>query len=157
MRALFDRSERRGELLKSLKDARVRIRSSFNAELHRAHRSPEVQWQALRANDFFPGQASQKAADTLAEPRQEIERHLSPDEPTASSAAIPVRAIADYQVRAWAARKRPWLDRLATAWLVQRIIDQRPRFIWLSDLKKLPARPRATTSTARPLRTWATS
>jgi hypothetical protein len=28
--------------------------------------------------------------------------------------------------------------RLATAWLVQRFIDQRPRFIWLADLKKLP-------------------
>jgi hypothetical protein len=47
---------------------------------------------------------------------------------------------ADYQGRTWATRKRPWVDRLATAWLVQRFVDKAPKFIWLEDPKKCPAK-----------------
>lgn len=137
-RALFDRSELFAEFLRSVKEARAGIRKSTEAELHKSLRSLETQLQALQVNDFFPGKASQKAADALAALRREIELHLSPDEPAATDVAIPRRAVDEYQGRTWATRKRPWVDRLGTAWLIQRFIDRRPRFTWLSDPKKCP-------------------
>jgi hypothetical protein len=46
--------------------------------------------------------------------------------------------VKDYQGRTWATRKRPWVDRLATAWLIQRFVDRQPTFAWLANPKKCP-------------------
>jgi len=137
-RGLFDRSDLYAELLQAIKEARSGIRKSTEAQLHRTLHSLEQQLQAIEASDFFPGRDRQKAADALAALRREVELHLSPDEPAPSRAAIEPRAIADYQGRTWATRKRPWVDRLATAWLVQRFIDRKPSFVWLGDPRKCP-------------------
>jgi hypothetical protein len=137
-RALFDRSEQYVELLQSIKEARSAIRKSTEAQLHKTLRGIEQQLQGIQANDFFPGKEGQKAAEALAALRREIELHLSPDEPAPSQTAIEPRAIADFQRRTWATRKRPWVDRLATAWLVQRFIDKSPKFVWLADPNKCP-------------------
>jgi hypothetical protein len=137
-RALFDRADLYAELLQSIKQARSRIRKATEAELHKGLRALEAQLQAIQASDFFPGPQSRKAADALAALRRETTLALSPDEPAASAAAIAPRAIADHQGRTWATRKRPWVDRLATAWLVQRFIDRQPRFVWLADARKCP-------------------
>lgn len=137
-RALFDRSELYAEYLQSVKEARTAIKKSTCADLYKVLRALETQLQALQANDFFPGKDSQKASEALAALRREIQLHLSPDEPATTDAAIPARSIAEYQGRTWATRKRPWVDRLGTAWLIQRFIDKRPRFTWLADPKKCP-------------------
>jgi Chromate resistance exported protein len=33
----------------------------------------------------------------------------------------------------WATRARPWVDRLACAWLIRRFVDPAARFVWLAD------------------------
>jgi hypothetical protein len=137
-RALFDRSELYGELLQSIKEVRSAIRKSSEAELHKSLRGLEQQLQSIQASDFFPGKDSERTAAALATLRREIELHLSPDEPGPSAAAIERRRFDEFQGRTWATRKRPWVDRLATAWLVQRFVDKSPSFIWLSDPKKCP-------------------
>jgi hypothetical protein len=137
-RALFDRSALYAELVQAVKQVRAGLRKSSEAELRKALRVLEAQWQACQALDFFPGPGSQKAAEALGALRRAIELQLSPDEPAASQAAIPARSIDDYQGRTWATRKRPWVDRLATAWLIQRFIDQRPSFTWLADARRCP-------------------
>lgn len=138
LRALFDRSELYAEFLRSVKEARGRIGHAPEAELHKSLRSLEAQLQAVQTSDFFPGTHSQRAANALTALRREVERHLSPDEPVSTGATIAPRAIADHQGCSWATRKRPWVDRLATAWLIQRFIDRKPTFIWLSDPKNCP-------------------
>jgi vacuolar-type H+-ATPase subunit H len=137
-RALFDRSDLYGELLQSIKEARSAIRKSSEAELHKTLRGLEQQLQSIRASDFFPGKESERTAAALATLRREVELHLSPDEPGPSAAAIERRPLEKFQGRTWATRKRPWVDRLATAWLVQRFVDKSPSFIWLSDPRKCP-------------------
>jgi hypothetical protein len=47
-------------------------------------------------------------------------------------------SIEAFQGRTWATRKRPWVDRLATAWLIARFIDRSPRFVWLDNAKRCP-------------------
>ena len=137
-RALFDRTEHYADLLESIKDARGSIKKSSEAQLHKTLRTLEQQLQAIQANDFFPGRESQKVADALAKLRREVELHLSPDEPARSQAVIEQRRASDYQCRKWATRRRPWIDRLATAWLILRFIDKAPSFVWLADPKKCP-------------------
>lgn len=136
--ALFDRSDQYAEFLQWVKEARGRIRKSSEAELHKGLRTLDAQLHAVQASDFFPGKDSQRATTALAALRREVELHLAPDEPAATDAAIPKRLVADYQGRTWATRKRPWVDRLATAWLIQRFIDRKPRFTWLADPKRCP-------------------
>jgi hypothetical protein len=137
-RALFDRSEYYAELLQAVKDARKGIEVASEAVLHKTLRSLEQQLQQIQASDFFPGKENARCVDAVSALRREIELHLSPDEPSPTKAVVTSLAIADYQGRTWATRKRPWVDRLATAWLISRFIDKSPNFIWLSDTKKCP-------------------
>jgi len=137
-RALFDRTEAYAGLLRLVKETRGDIGKATQVELRKKLHDLSGQLASIQHIDFFPGSSSQQAAEALAALRREIERHLSPDEPAASHAAIEPRAIADYQGRTWATRQRPWVDRLATAWLVRRFIDRQPTFAWLADPKKCP-------------------
>jgi hypothetical protein len=139
-RDLFDRSDLYAELLQSIKDARGAIKKATEEELHKRLRSLEQQLQTIQTNDFFPGKAHEKAASALAALRREVELHLSPGEPASATADIQRQSVEDFQGRTWATRKRPWVDRLATAWLVHRFVDKAPKFIWLEDPKKCPAR-----------------
>jgi hypothetical protein len=136
--ALFDRSDLYAELLLSVKEARGTIRKATEVELHKTLRALEQQLQAIQISDFFPGKGGEKAASALATLRREVELHLSPGEPASAAAKIQRQSVEDYQGRTWATRKRPWVDRLATAWLVRRFVDQAPKFVWLADPKKCP-------------------
>ena len=137
-RGLFDRSDLHAELLQSVKEARRTIKKSTGVELQRTLRGLEQQLHTIGAIDFFPGKHSERTTSALAALRREVELHLSPGEPAPGSADIARQSVGDYQGRTWATRKRPWMDRLATAWLVRRFIDKSPRFVWLDDPKKCP-------------------
>ena len=39
----------------------------------------------------------------------------------------------------WATRQRPWVDRLACAWLIRRFIDHRAKILWLEKPEQCPA------------------
>lgn len=139
-RALFDRADLYADFLQSTKEARrpLQDRTATEAGLRKVLRSLETQLRSIQTHDFFPGADGRKAADAMSALRREVELHLAPDEPSATTVAIARRAVADHQGRTWATRQRPWVDRLATAWLIQRFIDRRPRFIWLADARQCP-------------------
>lgn len=85
--------------------------------------------EQLAAIDFFPGEAQAQLQRALADCAQ----RLAAGEPQAAG-VLPVRRDrGDYQQRCWATRRRPWVDRLASAWLIARHIDAAPRFLWLAD------------------------
>ncbi len=137
-RARFDRRELYLELLQSIKETRARIRKSDAPALRKALRSLDQQFAAIRASDFFPSSENEKAAAALAALRREIEAALSPGEPMARASRLVSLDRAAYQKKKWATRKRPWIDRLATAWLIKRFIDRAPRFVWIDSAKKCP-------------------
>lgn len=43
-----------------------------------------------------------------------------------------------YRGRLWATRRRPWVDRLASAWLIRRFIDPDARILWLEQPQDCP-------------------
>jgi len=137
-RALFDREDQYAELLQLVKDARASLAGSAEAQWRKRLRELEAQLGAVVRTDFFPGAPRATATEAVAALRRDIEARLSPGEPAQSRALIAARAVADYQRRTWATRRRPWVDRLATAWLVRRFIDRSPTFLWLADATTCP-------------------
>jgi hypothetical protein len=136
--ALFDRSEQYADFAQTLKETRKTLKSAAEADLHKSLRGLDQQLQALQATDFFPGKAAAAAAAGLETLRTEIEQKLSPGEPVAAAGSIKRLQRESFQGRTWATRKRPWVDRLATGWLIQRFVDSAPRFVWLADASKCP-------------------
>lgn len=137
-RALFDRGEQYAAFSQALKDARRELKALDEASARRGLRQLDQQLQEILAADFFPGQTAKQARTALKALRSELERRWSPDEPVSTQAALPRLAVAEHQRRTWATRARPWVDRLATAWLITRFIDRQPRFVWLTDVRKVP-------------------
>lgn len=138
-RALFDRSALFADFAQALKLARQALKSADEPVQRKQLRTLDRQLQAIQAIDHLPGPAGARAAAGLASLRAEVERRLSPGEPAAGSGEVQRLDKAAFQGRTWATRRRPWVDRLATAWLVRRFVDARPRFLWLADPARCPA------------------
>jgi hypothetical protein len=49
-----------------------------------------------------------------------------------------MRDPSQYHNRVWATRKRPWVDRIACAWLIKKFIDPNARFLWLESPDQCP-------------------
>jgi hypothetical protein len=137
-RRLFDRTPQYAAFGQALKEARKALRGRGEADLRRLVRSLDQQLQAIRAIDHLPGKSGKEAATALQMLRVEVAERLSPGEPAAKTGAVKRLAKASFQGRTWATRKRPWIDRLATAWLIRRFVDAAPRFLWLDDPRKCP-------------------
>ena len=97
------------------------------------------EYDAIVAMDYFPADAHTQLAEELAHAEAAYQAHAQPGEPQPVSGRIAHLQRADYQQRNWATRQRPWIDRLASAWLIQRFIDAQPRFIWLVQPHDCPS------------------
>ncbi|MCW7541387.1 chromate resistance protein [Aquabacterium sp. A7-Y] len=137
-RQLFDRTEDYQTLRRSWKDATATLSGLAAAELLRLQRKLQREYDALRSIDFFPGEGSVEAQAAWAELCARISRLLSPDEPNDTSGAVPRLQATAYQGRTWATRRRPWVDRVASAWLIRRFIDPHARFEWLEQPSDCP-------------------
>ena len=135
---LFDRSDEYAEARASWKEAQRSLHSLAPQELVRLQRKLRREYDAIRAIDFFAGEASVEAETAWLDFGQRIERILSPDEPSDTRGAIPRLDARDYTGRLWATRRRPWVDRVASAWLIGRFIDRTARFAWLAKPSDCP-------------------
>lgn len=137
-RELFDRSEDYAELRKSWKQANRGLGSLSATELARLQRKLQREYEAVRAIDFFPSEASAETAAAWGELNKRIEQLLSPDEPQETDGGIARLDRQTYRGRTWATRRRPWVDRVASAWLIRRFIDPDARFKWLAKPADCP-------------------
>lgn len=135
---LFDRREKFEEQRRAWKDANKSLRSLGPQELARLHRRLRREFEALKAIDFFPSDATAQAEAAWFDFSKRVEAVLSPDEPHETFRRIPRREIANYQGRTWATRRGLWVDRVASAWLIQRFIDKQARFQWLAKVSDCP-------------------
>jgi hypothetical protein len=137
-RQLFDRSEQYAELRRSWQKESLDLRSLSTTEVPRLKRRLQKELDTLRATDFFPSEASVMAEAAWVELSKRIDALLSPDEPHESDDPISALDPADYQGRTWATRRHLWVDRVASAWLIKRFIDAKPRFVWLDKPSDCP-------------------
>jgi hypothetical protein len=137
-RQLFDRSEDYAELRKSWKEANRGLAGLSPAELARLQRKLQRDYDAVRAVDFFHGDASAEAEAAWIDINKRIEQLQSPDEPHQARGGIRRLDTAAYRGRTWATRRRLWVDRVASAWLIRRFIDPQARFRWLAKPSDCP-------------------
>lgn len=137
--SLFDRAVQYAEFAQTLKEARKGMKSAGEAELRKTLRSLAARLRSIGEHDFLPGAAGDRASAGLDALRREIELRLSPGEPAPAAGAIERFSIEAVRGKPWVTRRRPWVDRLATAWLVRRFIDPQARFVWLAGSRKAPA------------------
>ena len=139
-RQLFDRSDDYAELRRTWKEANRSLKSLEPTEVLRLHRKLQREYEALRAIDYFPGEASKEGEAAWMDISHRIESLLSPDEPHETAGLIPQLDPREYQGRTWATRRRLWVDRVASAWLIRRFIDRDARFQWLAKPSDCPRR-----------------
>lgn len=136
--ALFDRSADYAELMKSIEPIQAALSPDTAMDALKRLRKLRKVYAQLSDIDFFPGEARRQADAALLELEEGANRALSPDEPHAVDGAIVRLLVDDYQGRTWATRARPWVDRLASAWLIRRHIDEDARILWLASPAECP-------------------
>ena len=92
----------------------------------------------LAAVDFYPGEAKAQAAAAFGDLKAAYQAAYAAGEPRASRRTRRQMDASRYQKRVWATRKAPWVDRLASAWLIKRFIDREARFAWIERPSQLP-------------------
>jgi len=138
LRGLFDRGREYAALRDQIKAARASLRRlgprKAKTGLDRLRREAD----RLAAIDFYPGAAKSQATDALAALQRDFRETYARGEPRISRRRLRPADRARYQSRVWATRKDPWVDRLASAWLIKRFIDPAAKFAWLDRPSSLP-------------------
>jgi len=137
-RAHFDRTEDYRKLADDIAACQSGLDRVAGADLARQARKLRKAFDALTAIDFYPGPVRAQTGALLDTLDTSLRARLAPDEPSPRLGAIARRDRADYRGRLWATRKRPWVDRLASSWLIQRHIDPEARFLWLDTPADCP-------------------
>ncbi|TMH41442.1 MAG: chromate resistance protein [Betaproteobacteria bacterium] len=138
VRELFNRSADYGALTQ-------KIGTVSKTLLRLGHRKAQTAVQRLQRSfdklseiDFFPGQAKLQAAEAIAALKRSLQEAYSCGEPRASRKRLRLVDKTRYQKRVWATRKAPWVDRLASAWLIKRFVDRDARFVWIESPRQRP-------------------
>jgi hypothetical protein len=134
----FDRSTEYARVADALRALKTGLNRRNLTERRRRLRKLQREFQAIRLTDHFAGAAAEQTAQLVGETEAAIGAFGSTSEPRALAGAIARLKRSDYRARTWATRARPWVDRLASAWLIRRFIDPKARIVWLKDPKRCP-------------------
>lgn len=138
LRKLFDRVDGYGSLVGKIRAARASLARlgsrRAQTQIHRLERA----LQKLVAIDFYAGEAKAQAEAAFLSLKGEYRAVYSGSEPRVSRRRARQLDAAPYQKRTWATRKTPWVDRLASAWLIKRFIDRDARFAWIERPSECP-------------------
>ena len=136
--ALFDRGEEYTELIRTAHELSASVATRSEADVRRAVRQLRRDGTVLESVDYFGSRGVDGLQRILEKLELQIVRTFSPDEPSAVDATVKRLARKDFQNRRWATRRHIWVDRVASAWLIRRFIDDHPTFLWLDDPKDRP-------------------
>ncbi|RKG41023.1 chromate resistance protein ChrB domain-containing protein [Acinetobacter rongchengensis] len=136
---LFDRNEEYSSFLKQLKMLENELDVTKKNEHLKHIRKLKKSLNQLMQIDYFPQPIQEQSIQALNELEYQIVRLGEIHEPQISLQTIHVLQAEHFQNRVWATRKRPWIDRLASAWLIQKFIDPYAKFKWLASPTDCPS------------------
>jgi hypothetical protein len=140
LRARFDRTADYAALVARISATRDSLAALGPRRGRTALGRLERALEKLAAIDFFPGEAKRQAAAALAALRQHFSELHSRNEPRPSVKGLRPLDASPYRRRIWATRKSPWVDRLASAWLIKRFVDREAKFVWIERPSERPAK-----------------
>ena len=130
--ALFDRSASYAQWQADAQALHRELEHLSETEARRRLRGVADALQALQRIDYYPGAAAAQGRVELLALRGTLDARFSAGEPRALAGDALARLDrAKFQGKRWATRARPWVDRLASAWLIRRFIDAHAEFVWL--------------------------
>jgi len=136
---LFDRSDSYARWRAGADALQAELAALDEAEARRRFRTVTQALQDVQRIDYLPGPAAAQAETALSALREALDTRFSRGEPRARADGGLARLDARrFRGKRWATRARPWVDRLACAWLIGRFIDPQARFLWLDDVTRLP-------------------
>lgn len=135
---LFDRNDDYTKLGGEIEDCRRQLNAENALATTKQIRKLRKTYDQIASIDYFPGKPKQQIDSALQELETAVSRALCSDEPHSSDQPITALNIDEYQGRIWATRKRPWVDRLACAWLIRRFIDPQAQIRWLNTPQDCP-------------------
>ena len=136
---LFDRSQEYSNMRAEIGACYAQLNADNALATTKAVRRLRKAYAQLEAIDYFPGEARAQTDRDLKALEVAVNRSLSADEPGSTDVPVRTLRIEDYRHQVWATRKRPWVDRLASAWLIKRFIDPCAQFLWLEHPADCPA------------------
>lgn len=138
VRELFNRSADYGALTQKIGTVSKTLPRLGHRKAQTAVQRLQRSFDKLSEIDFFPGQAKLQAAEAIAALKRSLQEAYSRGEPRASRKRLRLVDKTRYQKRVWATRKTPWVDRLASAWLIKRFVDRDARFVWIESPRQRP-------------------
>jgi hypothetical protein len=140
VRGLFDRTADYGALVEKTAAVKTSLSRLGPRKARTAVERLQRAFDRLSGIDFFPGEARRQAADAVSALKRALQDAYSGGEPRASGGRLRQRDAARYHKRVWATRRDPWVDRLASAWLIKRFIDRDAKFVWIDRPRDRPRR-----------------
>ena len=133
--ALFDRTEAYNELIAAAGrfSNDVFVLEQTEVEIRRVLRALQRELATITAVDYFPTPLRDTAIEAVTAAENAFAARFSPGEPHAAAGLVLRLDAAQFQRKRWATRRRLWVDRVASAWLIKRKIDQHARFEWLES------------------------
>jgi hypothetical protein len=140
--AQFDRSEAYAQWRATALALQAELDALAETEARRRLRGVAEALQALRRIDYYPGPAAAQAEADLLALRRALDARFSAGEPQPRTGDDGMARLdrAKFQGKRWATRERPWVDRLACAWLIRRFVDAEAQFVWLPGREGEPPR-----------------
>lgn len=93
--------------------------------------------------DFFSAAEGVSLGTSIDLVRHELNQLMGTPKKSEQTAVFSQKLAADYQGRVWATRKRPFVDRMACAWLIKNFIDKNAVFEFI-DEDKVDTQPATT-------------
>jgi len=127
-RKIDEFSGRIGNLQKGGKDKKT---TSF----FRQYEKLQAEFQAVQHRDFFQSTMGKDVAVQLGALRKQLEDLAAVEKGRKGPATSLTggRTISNFSGLTWLTRKRPFVDRMASAWLIRRFIDPKASFAFMDE------------------------
>lgn len=111
-------------------------RDRKSTSLFRQYEKIHNEFQAVQQRDFFQSNLGQDLTIQLSVIRRQLEELTAVEKGHKGSAATELpgsRTISDFSGLTWLTRRRPFVDRMASAWLIRRFIDSAATFAFKGE------------------------
>lgn len=92
------------------------------------------EYEEIQKVDFFSAKAGVALGKRIGAVESEIKSMISlPQQGKQGAQAMKHAELHDYQDKVWVTRKNPFVDRMASAWLIKRFIDPKASFSFIDE------------------------
>lgn len=124
--------KKRGEIERKVNSIRKGSGVQNNKKLSHSFNKLLRKFEEVRKIDFFSSRAGAALEKKFMELEADI-RGLSIASSIKQKFMVVPRRIEDYKGRRWVTRKKPFVDRMASAWLIRKFIDKKAAFRFIDE------------------------